>query len=111
MVSSLARSPRGVPVPITLADASLEQVLAAAPKVQNVLPEGSTWDGKTDLPMDEATFQQMVSEIEPGTRRPAAAARRQRIRRARQGAGAARRRRTAAEAQLTHERRCPSGCS
>ncbi|MGB9331132.1 MAG: L,D-transpeptidase family protein [Steroidobacteraceae bacterium] len=65
LVSSLSRSPRGIPVPITLADASVEQILAAAPHVQNVVPEGSTWDGKTDLPMDEATFKQMVSEIEP----------------------------------------------
>jgi len=34
--------------------------------VQNVLPEGSTWDGQSDLPMDEASFKQMLSEIEPG---------------------------------------------
>jgi hypothetical protein len=34
--------------------------------VQNVVPEGSTWDGKSDLPMDEASFKQMLSEIEPG---------------------------------------------
>jgi len=67
LVSSLAHSPRGVPVPVTLPDASLEQVLAAAPRVQNVLPEGSTWDGTSDLPMDEASFRQIVSEIEPGS--------------------------------------------
>ena len=66
LVSGLAHSPRGVPVPVTLPDASIEQVLAAAPRVQNVLPEGSTWDGTTDLPMDEAAFRQIVSEIEPG---------------------------------------------
>jgi L,D-transpeptidase ErfK/SrfK len=72
LVSSLSRSPRGIPVPITLTDASVEQILAAAPHVQNVVPEGSTWDGKTDLPMDEATFKQMVSEIEPDSGAPAA---------------------------------------
>jgi L,D-transpeptidase ErfK/SrfK len=66
LVTSLARTPRGVPVPITEPDVSLEQVLTAAPRVQNVLPEGSTWDGKTDLPMDEAAFRQVVSEMEPG---------------------------------------------
>jgi hypothetical protein len=59
-------------VPITSADASLEQVLAAVPHVQNVLPEGSTWNGSTDLPMDEDTFKQMVSEIEPGSAAPGA---------------------------------------
>src|SRR5579863_3699918 len=72
LVSSLSRSPRGIPVPITLTDASVEQILAAAPHVQNVVPEGSTWDGKTDLPMDEGTFKQMVSEIEPDSGAPAA---------------------------------------
>ena len=35
--------------------------------VRNELPDGSTWDGKTDLPMDQATFNQMLSEIEPGS--------------------------------------------
>jgi L,D-transpeptidase ErfK/SrfK len=67
LVSSLAHNPRGVPVSVTLQDASVEQVLAAAPHVQNVLPEGSSWDGSTDLPMDEAAFRQIVSEIEPGS--------------------------------------------
>jgi len=63
-LSSLARAPRGVPVPITGADASIEQILADASRVQNVLPDGSTWDGKSDLPMDEASFQQMAAETE-----------------------------------------------
>ncbi|HKD55259.1 MAG TPA: L,D-transpeptidase family protein [Steroidobacteraceae bacterium] len=74
LVSSLARSPRGLPVPITMPDASVEQVLAAAPRVQNVLPEGSTWNGRSDLPMDENTFRQMLTEIEPGSSAGAPAA-------------------------------------
>ena len=74
LVAALAHDPRGIPVPVSTADASLEQVLAAAPRVQNVLPQGSTWDGATDLPMDEASFKQMFSEIEPGSAAPAAAA-------------------------------------
>jgi L,D-transpeptidase ErfK/SrfK len=67
LVSTLSHDPRGVPVPISLADGSIDQVLASASKVQNHLPDGSTWDGKTDLPMDEATFHQVMSEIEPGS--------------------------------------------
>lgn len=74
LVASLTHDPRGIPVPVSTADASLEQVLAAAPRVQNVLPRGSTWDGTSDLPMDEASFKQMFSEIEPGSTGPAAAA-------------------------------------
>ena len=66
LVSALAHNPRGVPVPITVSEATVEQVLAAAPRVQNVVPQGSTWDGKSDLPMDEVSFKQMLSEIEPG---------------------------------------------
>jgi L,D-transpeptidase ErfK/SrfK len=66
VVATLTHSPRGVPVPISVADGSVDQVLASAPKVQNRVPDGSTWDGKSDLPMDEATFHQMISEIEPG---------------------------------------------
>jgi hypothetical protein len=42
--------------------------------VQDVLPQGSTWDGTSDLPMDEASFKQMFSEIEPNADAPAAAA-------------------------------------
>jgi len=67
VVSAVSKSPRGVPVPISTATGSAEQVLAAAPLVRNELPDGSTWDGKTDLPMDEGTFHQMLSEIEPGS--------------------------------------------
>jgi L,D-transpeptidase ErfK/SrfK len=78
LVASLTHNPRGLPVPVSTADASLAQVLAAAPRVQNVLPQGSTWDGASDLPMDEASFKQILSEIEPGadaqgTAAPAAA--------------------------------------
>ncbi|HVW70211.1 MAG TPA: L,D-transpeptidase family protein [Steroidobacteraceae bacterium] len=67
LVSTLSHSPRGIAVPISGSGASVDQVLAAAQTVQNRVPDGSTWDGKTDLPMDEATFQQMISEIQPGS--------------------------------------------
>jgi L,D-transpeptidase ErfK/SrfK len=67
LVASLSHDPRGVPVPISLTDSSVDQVLASATKVQNIVPTGSTWDGKTDLPMDEGTFRQMMSEVEPGS--------------------------------------------
>ncbi len=67
VVSAVSKSPRGLPVAISTATASADQVVAAALVVRNELPEGSTWDGKTDLPMDQATFNQMLSEIEPGS--------------------------------------------
>ena len=116
-MSSLTRSPRGMPVPITATDASVEQILAAAPRVQNVVPEGSTWDGKTDLPMDEATFRQIVSEIEPngaaaadGAGAPAAttAPATGRGQRGQRSASAAEERRSE---ERTRWRRLPNGCS
>src|SRR5579871_608580 len=64
-VSNLSHSPRGVPVPISTTDGSVEQILAAATKVQNRIPDGSTWDGTTDLPMDESTFRQVISDMQP----------------------------------------------
>ena len=70
LVSALTHDSRGIPVAVSTAHASLEQALAAAPRVQNVLPEGSTWDGKSDLPMDEASFKQLTSEMEPGSAPP-----------------------------------------
>lgn len=67
LVTALSQDPRGVPIPVTVAGVNLDQVLAAATTVQNRVPDGSTWDGKTDLPMDEGTFRQMMSEVDPNS--------------------------------------------
>jgi hypothetical protein len=56
-----------VPVAISTSTGGIDQIVATAPLVRNEIPDGSTWDGKTDLPMDEATFHQMLTEIEPGS--------------------------------------------
>ncbi len=64
-VSKLAHDPRGIPVSVSSPDASVEAVLAAAPRVQNLVPAGATWDGKSGLPVDEPTFQRMVSDSDP----------------------------------------------
>ena len=74
LVTALSHEPRGLPVPVSQDGASLEQVLAAASTVQNRVPDGSTWDGKSDLPMDEGTFRQMMSEVDPKTGEAPAAA-------------------------------------
>ena len=65
-VSALTRDPLGLAVPLD-SEGGVLQVIAEAPRVQNVVAEGSSWDGKSDLPMDEASFKQMISEIEPGS--------------------------------------------
>lgn len=70
LVSRIAHEPRGIPLSISTAESSLEPVLAGAPRVQNRVPDGATWDGKSDLPIDEESFRQILTEVE----QPASAA-------------------------------------
>ncbi|HTY92931.1 MAG TPA: L,D-transpeptidase family protein [Steroidobacteraceae bacterium] len=65
LVMQLAHAPRGLIVPVTLADASVEKVLASAARVANEVPAGASWDGKSDLPVDQKTFDQMMGESDP----------------------------------------------
>ena len=65
LVAALAHEPRGIPVAVSRAGASLDEVLASAPKVQNRVPDDATWDGKSDLPPDEASFREMLSDRDP----------------------------------------------
>jgi L,D-transpeptidase ErfK/SrfK len=72
-VGQLVDAPAGVPVPVSGIDSNVEddagdgvsQVIAGARLVQNTLPAGSTWDGKTDLPMSDAEFNKMFSVTSP----------------------------------------------
>jgi L,D-transpeptidase ErfK/SrfK len=63
LVMQLVRDPQGLPVAITDPGASLGQVLAASRQVQNRLPEGAAWDGKTELPMNDQAFQRALSRL------------------------------------------------
>jgi L,D-transpeptidase ErfK/SrfK len=59
-VGDLAHAPRAVPVPITGAEGDVDAVIANAQLVENTLPTGSNWDGKTGLLVDEKTFKELV---------------------------------------------------
>jgi L,D-transpeptidase ErfK/SrfK len=59
-VGDLAHAPRAVPVPITGAEGDVDAVISNAQLVENTLPTGSNWDGKTGLLMDEKTFKELV---------------------------------------------------
>jgi len=72
-VAQLVAAPVGVPVPVSRVGQDiddggdgLQQVVARARLVQNILPAGSTWDGKTDLPMTDAEFDKLMSGIDQG---------------------------------------------
>jgi L,D-transpeptidase ErfK/SrfK len=72
-VNALGHEPRAVAVPVTTPDATLDTVLAAAKQVDNMLPEGSNWNGKQELLVSEQQFEQMLSDREPGSAAAAAA--------------------------------------
>lgn len=73
-VAKLSHEPRGIPVSVTGGPDQLEQIVAHATIVQNVVAPGATWDGISDLPVDEATFQELVSDREASVESAAAAA-------------------------------------
>jgi len=73
-VAKLSREPRGIPVSVTGGPDQLDFIVANAALVQNKVAPGATWDGVSDLPIDEATFQELVEDREPSVEAAAAAA-------------------------------------
>jgi L,D-transpeptidase ErfK/SrfK len=65
LVAAAAHQPRGIPVSISGAGDTIEQLVANATRVQNAVPLGASWDGQTDLPVDEETFRSMLSDRDP----------------------------------------------
>ncbi len=59
-VGDLAHSPRALPVPVTGGHEGIDAVVSESLLVENSLPEGSNWDGKTGLLVDEKTFNELV---------------------------------------------------
>jgi hypothetical protein len=55
----LAHDPRAIPIPISR-DESVAAIVADSTLVDNVLPEGSNWDGNTELLIDEKTFEELT---------------------------------------------------
>jgi L,D-transpeptidase ErfK/SrfK len=73
-VAKLSQEPRGIPVSVTGGPDQLDAIVANATIVQNKVAPGATWDGISDLPVDEATFQELVEDREPSVEAAAAAA-------------------------------------
>ncbi len=59
-VGDLAHAPRAVPVPVTGTLGGIDEVIDKSLLVDNALPEGSNWDGKSGLLVDEKTFKELV---------------------------------------------------
>lgn len=61
-VGQLAHAPRGLPVPVTGDRGGVDAVLAEARTVEDQLPIGSNWDGKSGLLVDEKTFNDLLGD-------------------------------------------------
>jgi L,D-transpeptidase ErfK/SrfK len=72
-VSAITQSPRGLTVPVSGEGGSVESVLAAAPTVQNRIPDGANWNGIDDTGTDGKSAEQLLSEREPAAVVPAPA--------------------------------------
>jgi L,D-transpeptidase ErfK/SrfK len=59
-VAGMAHKPRAVPVAITGGQEDIDAVVSKSLLVDNILPEGSNWDGKSGLLVDEKTFNDLV---------------------------------------------------
>jgi L,D-transpeptidase ErfK/SrfK len=59
-VGDVAHSPRAVPVPVTGGLGGIDDVIGRSLLVENTLPAGSNWDGKTGLLVDEKTFKELL---------------------------------------------------
>jgi len=64
-VTQVANAPRGIAVPVSDKAGTVDEVLAAAPLVQNRIPAGANWDGADEVVPDSKGFQQLLSEREP----------------------------------------------
>ena len=74
-VGDLAHTPRAVPVPVTGGLGGVDEVVGQSLLVENTLPEGSNWDGKTGLLVDEKTFNELLggrADAPPATQTQAA---------------------------------------
>lgn len=58
LVTDITRKPRAVAVPISVAELTLEQYLAAALRVENTLPLNATWEGDTSRQLTAAIVMQ-----------------------------------------------------
>jgi L,D-transpeptidase ErfK/SrfK len=60
-LGDLAHTPRAVPVPITGGLPGIDDVISKSLLVENTVPAGSNWDGKSGLLVDEKTFNELLS--------------------------------------------------
>jgi len=66
-VAAITHEPRGIPVSITGSANSIDAVLAAAPIVENRIPDGADWDGNESSDENGNSAKPLLLEREPAT--------------------------------------------
>ncbi|HWW21208.1 MAG TPA: L,D-transpeptidase family protein [Steroidobacteraceae bacterium] len=64
-VKAITHEPRGIPVSVTGTDNNIDAVLAAAPTVENRIPEGADWDGGDASQDNGNSAKPLLQEREP----------------------------------------------
>ena len=63
VIARIAHDPRGLPLSVSHGEPDVQALIAAAPRVENRVPEGSNWDGADDPARQvQGDVQQMVTE-------------------------------------------------
>ena len=66
LVAALVEARQGIAVPVTRRGLTLERYLAVAPRVRNVLPEGSNWNGDERLLANAREWEAMRADDADG---------------------------------------------
>jgi L,D-transpeptidase ErfK/SrfK len=66
-VAAITHEPRGIPVSVTGSANDIEAVLAAAPIVENRIPDGADWDGNESSDENGNSAKPLLLEREPAT--------------------------------------------
>jgi L,D-transpeptidase ErfK/SrfK len=61
LVKDLVKNPQAIAVPITVKNLTLQQYLAAAPRVKNKLPVNATWDGDMSRQLTAADVKKLAN--------------------------------------------------
>jgi L,D-transpeptidase ErfK/SrfK len=72
-VTAITHVPRGIPVPVTGPGSSVDAVLAAAPTVENRIPDGADWDGRDATDENGNSAKPLLLEREPAAAQAPAA--------------------------------------
>jgi L,D-transpeptidase ErfK/SrfK len=74
-VNAIVAEPRGIAMPVSKGALTVDALITSSRHVENQLPEGSTWNGKTELLVSAEEFEAMRNGVPLPKKEPPAATR------------------------------------